>query len=149
MEMSWGQWEGQTIADLRAADPAAMEDIEAMGLNFCAPGGESPRMVQDRVIPFLQERAASGVTTGAVTHKGLIRAIYSLATGWPMLGKPPDKMSWESAHFFRLDADGTPHIDQLCVPLDGNGKGPIEHQELQESRVSHDLDSAPAGNRSS
>ena len=123
MEMSWGRWEGRTIADLRAADPAGMEDIEAMGLDFCAPGGESPRMVQDRVMPFLQERAASGVTTGAVTHKGLIRAIYSLATGWPLLGKPPDKMNWESAHLFRLDTDGTPHVEQLCVPLDGNGKG--------------------------
>lgn len=117
MEMTWGAWEGRTLADLRANDPAGMEDVEAKGLDFHAPGGESPRMVQARVQPFLQERAAAGGTSGAVTHKGVIRAIYSLATGWPLLGKPPHKMNWESAHFFRLDADGMPHVERLCVPL--------------------------------
>ena len=122
MEMTWGEWEGRTLADLRASDPAGMEDVEAKGLDFHAPGGESPRMVQARVMPFLRERAAAGGLSGAVTHKGVIRAIYSLATGWPLLGKPPHRMNWESAHLFRLAADGTPHVERLCIPLKPGGE---------------------------
>jgi broad specificity phosphatase PhoE len=118
-EMSWGEWEGRTLAELRAELGEEMVEIEARGLDFRAPSGESPRDVQARVTLLLAEIAASGVPTAAVTHKGVIRSVMALATGWNMLGKPPYRLSWSAAHLFRVDAAGHPAIERLNLSLDG------------------------------
>ena len=67
IEMSWGEWEGHTLRDLRASY-ADIDELEAQGLDFRTPGGESPRDVQARVAPLLAEIAASGLPAAAVTH---------------------------------------------------------------------------------
>ncbi|HZK90808.1 MAG TPA: histidine phosphatase family protein [Stellaceae bacterium] len=118
IEMSWGEWEGHTLAELRASFAGSLDELEAQGLDFRTPGGESPRDVQARVGPLLAEIAASGRPTAAVTHKGVIRPIFALATGWNMLGKQPYRLSWSAAHLFRLDADGHPSIDRLNLSLE-------------------------------
>src|SRR3546814_19659201 len=69
-----------------------MAAAEALGLDLRPPGGESPRQVQDRLKPWLAERSSCGRDTIAVTHKGVIRALYALACGWDMTGPPPDKL---------------------------------------------------------
>ena len=116
IEMSWGEWEGFTLAELRASF-ADIDELEAQGLDFRTPGGESPRDVQQRLRPLLAEIAASGAPTAAVTHKGIIRPIFALATGWDFLGKQPHRLDWSSAHLFRLDAAGHPSIERLNIPL--------------------------------
>lgn len=116
-EMDWGDWEGETLAQLRARLGAAMEDAEAAGLDFRPPGGESPRDVQARIAPLLHDLAKAGEPAAAITHKGVIRAVFALAARWDMLGKPPARLSWEAAHLFRLDRDGAPSIHELNLPL--------------------------------
>jgi probable phosphoglycerate mutase len=116
IEMAWGQWEGRRLADLRAALGAEMAESEAKGLDFRPPGGESPRDVQARLRPLLAEIA---VPTVLVTHKGVIRALYALATGWPMTEKAPAKLRDGHGHLFRLAADGAPSVEELNVPLGG------------------------------
>ena len=54
VEMAWGAWEGRTLDDLRAELGDLMTAWEARGLDFQAPGGESPRDVQVRLQPFLE-----------------------------------------------------------------------------------------------
>src|SRR5712692_10169568 len=54
----------------------------------------------------LAERAQRGQPVGAITHKGVIRAVFALASGWDMLDEPPVHLDWESAHLFRLDDAG-------------------------------------------
>jgi probable phosphoglycerate mutase len=117
-EMSWGRWEGHTLRELRARY-ADIDELEAQGLDFRTPGGESPRDVQARVAPLLAEVAAAGTPVAAVTHKGVIRAVFALATGWNMLGKPPYRLDWSSAHLFRLDRAGHPAIERLNIALRG------------------------------
>jgi probable phosphoglycerate mutase len=117
-EMGWGAWEGETLAALRGRLGAEMATAEAAGLDFRAPGGESPREVQARVIPLLAEIACSAHPTAAVTHKGVIRAVLALATGWDMREKPPYRLSWSSAHLFRLDEAGQPAVMRLNLPLE-------------------------------
>ena len=117
-EMTWGEWEGHTLFDLRASFGGTLDELEAQGLDFRTPGGESPRDVQQRVRPLLAEIAASAQPTAAVTHKGVIRAIFALATGWDMLGKPPYRLSWSAAHLFRLDPAGHPQVDRLNLTLE-------------------------------
>jgi probable phosphoglycerate mutase len=118
IEMSWGEWEGFTLPELRASFAGTLDELEAQGLDFRTPGGESPRDVQQRVRPLLAAIAASGEPTAAITHKGVIRPIFALATGWDMLGKPPHRLSWSAAHLFCLDTAGHPAIERLNIPLE-------------------------------
>ena len=76
-----------------------------------------PRDVRDRVAAWARAIAESGTPTGAVCHQGIIRAALSLATGWSMVGKPPEKMDWESVHIFHAHADGRFEIAELNVSL--------------------------------
>jgi probable phosphoglycerate mutase len=117
IEMDWAIWEGTTLTSLRAELGDLMRAWEAKGLDFRAPAGESPRDVQARIAPFLAEVAGRGEATVAVTHKGVIRALYALATGWDMTGSPPHKLHDSSVHLFRLAADGRPAPDRLNISL--------------------------------
>lgn len=116
MEMNWGEWEGRVLAELRRDGLTAAR--EAQGLDFRPPGGESPRLLQRRLEPFLAELAARGRPTVAVAHKGVIRALLSLATGWDMQGKPPARLDWTCAHLFRLDPAGVPAVARLNLSLE-------------------------------
>jgi probable phosphoglycerate mutase len=96
-------------------DAASREDL---GLDFRAPDGESPREVQDRIRPLLARLAALERPTVLVTHKAVIRALYALASGWTMIGKPPAKLRPNCAQLFRLGQDGTPAVERLNVSLE-------------------------------
>lgn len=120
IEMDWARWEGRELPDLRAELGDLMAAWEARGLDFRAPGGESPRDVQSRLAPLLAEIAKNGQPTLAVTHKGVIRALYALATGWEMTGKPPDKLKDASMHLFVLSNGGAPSVKELNIPLTGD-----------------------------
>jgi broad specificity phosphatase PhoE len=111
-EMSWGAWEGRRLADLRAELGPAMEDNEARGWDFRPQGGESPREVLERVRTWLAELREP---TLAITHRGVIRAIFAAACGWNLCGKPPAKLDWSALHLFRVSASGMPMIDRLNV----------------------------------
>lgn len=124
MEAAWGDWEGRRLVDLRADLGSAMAANEARGLDFQPPGGESPRDLQTRLRPFLRAVALGGRPTLAISHKGVIRALYALASGWDMRHKPPDKLSREAAQAFLLDRDGQPRVDRLNIPLRGPPQTP-------------------------
>ena len=116
-EMHWGEWEGETLENLRTRHGDAMVENEAKGLDFRAVGGESPRDVCARIATFFADRARAGQDTVAVSHKGVIRAALALATGWNMLGKPPADLDWYCAHEFALDANGTIRPARFNIPL--------------------------------
>lgn len=125
-EMSWGLWEGRRLAELRLEFGEAMQTNEARGLDFTPPQGESPRQVLLRVRPWLVEVAAGGAPTLAVSHRGVIRAIFAAASGWDMLGKPPAKLDWAALQLFVLDAVGQPGVLRLNVPLETLPVGGVE-----------------------
>lgn len=116
-EMSFGDWEGLRLSDLRADPGAEAEERESLGLDFRAPNGESPREVQERLRPLLARLAQEGRDVVCVSHKAVQRALYALATGWQMLEKPPTKLKDGRAHLFTLAADGTPEVAELNIPL--------------------------------
>lgn len=115
IEMAWGEWEGRRLSELRAELGDAMRANEAHGLDFRPPGGESPRDVQDRLRPLLANLTAPTVF---VTHKGVLRALYALATGWSMTEKGLDRLRDGAAHAFRVAADGAPAVEKLNIPLE-------------------------------
>lgn len=109
IETDWGAWEGQRLADLRAADPEAMAAQERLGVDLLPPGGESSRQVMHRLAGLFTDLASR--PRGCffcVTHKGVIRAAMALATGWTMHDRPPLKPSDGEALRLTLDAAGRP-----------------------------------------
>jgi probable phosphoglycerate mutase len=117
IETDWGEWEGQRLEDLRKRHGPRMTAMEALGLDFRPPGGERPRDVQDRLRPWLARLAEAGRPTVAVCHRGVIRALYSLATGWDFTGRPPVKLGDAAAHCFLVEATGRPSVVQMNLPL--------------------------------
>lgn len=116
-EMSFGAWEGERLPDLRARLGPEMAENEALGLDFTPPDGESPRMVLARVTPQLSAWTAAGQDIAAVSHKGVIRALYAQAVGWDMTGRSPDKLRWDAAHLFEIRDDGSPTVVSLNLAM--------------------------------
>jgi broad specificity phosphatase PhoE len=116
-EMSFGIWEGKSVAQLRAEGGERFAEAERLGLDFHPPGGESPRMTMDRLAGWVAEIAATGEPVVVVTHKAAIRALLALATGWDMTGRQPLKLDWRCLHFFSARADGSVSLDQPNVAL--------------------------------
>jgi broad specificity phosphatase PhoE len=118
IEMSFGAWEGKTLAALRDQPGREAECRERMGLDFRPPDGETPREMQTRLRPLLAEIAAHGAPTVIIAHKAVLRALLSLATGWAMLGEAPVKLLPSTAHVFRLGKSGTLAIERMNVSLE-------------------------------
>lgn len=117
-EMRYGDWEGRIRAEVDAETRASMSQWDGLGPDFRPPGGgESPRDVQERLAPFLAQRAASGRPVIAICHKGVIRALYAWAVGWDMTAKPPARLADDCGHLFRLAADGSPSVVRLNIAL--------------------------------
>lgn len=116
-EMAYGEWEGRTLADLRQLAPDAMHDAETRGLDMTPPGGESPRQVMERLRPWIAAVAARGEDAVAVTHKGVIRVVLAMATGWDMRSRQPVKLDWHRLHVFAASDDGGLRVDALNTRL--------------------------------
>jgi len=122
IEASFGDYEGQSITHLRTTLGQAFTDNESRGLDFLPPAGESPRQVRDRLSHWFAELAATAVPPAgvvAISHKGVIRAVLSLATDWDMTVDPPVKLQWQHLHRFRYDHmdGGRLSVVELNVPL--------------------------------
>jgi broad specificity phosphatase PhoE len=110
VEMSWGEWEGRVLAELRAELGEPMRVNEARGWDFRPTGGESPREVLTRAQGWLRD---CDCPTLAVTHRGVIRAMFAAATGWDLRGAPPAKLDWQAVHLFRIGTGGAPAVEAL------------------------------------
>lgn len=117
MEADWGDWEGRVLAELRAELGEELARNEARGLDLQPPNGERPRDVRNRFAEWAAETAAAGTPTVAVSHNGVIRAAYSLATGWDMKDDMADTLRWGAAHLFQAAAGGAFEIVQLNISL--------------------------------
>jgi len=117
IEMDWGEWEGQTLDELRGRHGAEFDRNEAQGLDFRPPGGESPRDVLERLRPWLARVAAGPGPVVAVTHLGVLRVMLAAATGWDMTGKPPIRLRKDTLHRFAVAAHGRVSIAECNVPL--------------------------------
>ena len=115
IEMNFGSWEGHSLQELHLQNGDEMRENEARGLDMLPPGGESPRDVQQRLLPFLKNLTGPSI---AVTHKGVIRAFKSLAYNWDMTDKLPIEFRWGAAHLFLIDAHGMPHPERINIELD-------------------------------
>ena len=119
LEIDWGEWDAKLLPELREREAEAMAERHRLGVDFRAPGGESPRDVQERLNPWLARLGAAGQPCGAVAHNGVIRALYALAAGWDMTGAPPIEFQDGCVHLFQITSEGIPSVERMNIPLTG------------------------------
>ena len=86
-EKEFGILDRYTKAGIIARFPELAEQRALVGkFYFRPPGGETPRETGARAVAVLAQATSDAVI---VTHKGVMRALLALATGWDMVGKPP------------------------------------------------------------
>ena len=117
MEANWGAWEGWSLDRLRKDIGEIFAAMEAQGLDLQPPQGESPRMVRARLSAWLSDVAPAQRPIVAVCHAGVVRAAYSLATGWDMKKKAPLARPHAFAHLYELSPTGALSVSELNIPL--------------------------------
>ncbi|WP_306119626.1 MULTISPECIES: histidine phosphatase family protein [unclassified Roseitalea] len=78
MEVTYGQWEGHTLAELEPLQPELVAARETDKWTFLAPGGESYAMAAVRARRVLERLDGPAVI---VTHGGIIRGTRHLLEG--------------------------------------------------------------------
>jgi probable phosphoglycerate mutase len=117
IEMDWGDWEGLRLPELRDRYGESFARNEAAGLDFRPLRGESPRDVRTRVVRWLTATAAVHDSIVVVTHKGVLRAVLSAATGWDMTAKPPLRLNCAALHRFEIETGGKIGVLEPNIPL--------------------------------
>jgi broad specificity phosphatase PhoE len=115
MEQNWGAWEGltrQEILDRHGADAFVKAGSE-QGEAFHPGGGESTGELHARVASFLADAARQDGNAVAVAHLGVLRAAYTLATGWDMSAPMPADLDVSKILVLSLNANGVPKIETL------------------------------------
>ncbi|HEX2135683.1 MAG TPA: histidine phosphatase family protein [Microvirga sp.] len=80
IELTFGEWEGLTMRDLRRRDPEAAAARRRDKWGYVPPQGESYAMLTERVRPVLADIARDTVM---VSHGGVARALLTLACSLP------------------------------------------------------------------
>ncbi|MEM9047074.1 MAG: histidine phosphatase family protein [Pseudomonadota bacterium] len=114
-EVDFGLWEGRTAEALRTDPAMDYRPIEAWGWAFAPPGGES---VQDLALRLRSVLAEIETPSVLVTHRGVIRCILALATGWTYRGPAPFRIKRASLHPVSLSAQGAPIAIAPPIKLD-------------------------------
>ena len=117
MEQNWGRWEGLTRAEILAADGQDAFARAGLAAAFRPPGGESTQELHDRVAAFLRDTARGESDAVAIAHLGVLRAAYTLATGWNMATPMPEELDVSKALVLTLDGAGRPAIHALNAEL--------------------------------
>jgi broad specificity phosphatase PhoE len=73
-EISYGQWEGFTLAEIQARDPGVLQRRERDKWDFMPPGGESYREVAERVAAWYATVTRDSVIAA---HGGVARALMA------------------------------------------------------------------------
>jgi broad specificity phosphatase PhoE len=73
-EISYGEWEGFTLAEIQARDPAVLQRRERDKWDFTPPGGESYREVAARVAAWYATVTRDSVIAA---HGGVARALMA------------------------------------------------------------------------
>lgn len=100
VELSFGDWQGFTFAELEARDPGSTKARSLDKWNFQPPGdgAESYQMLLERVKPWFE---ALDRNTVCVTHGGVVRALFRLVLG--MSAQEAVRMDVPQDRLLRLD----------------------------------------------
>ncbi|MBV9905550.1 MAG: histidine phosphatase family protein, partial [Alphaproteobacteria bacterium] len=116
-EHHWGEWEGMTREEILARDGVDAFVQAGNAADFTPKGGESTRALIARIADFMRDVAKGDGDAVAISHRGVLRSAYTLATGWDMATPMPEKLDLSRALILELDANGKPSIAEMNVAL--------------------------------
>ena len=116
-EQHWGYWEGLDSKGVLARDGADAYDNAGLKLDFRPPGGETTGELHSRVSEFFKDVVQQPGDAIVVTHLGVLRAAYTLATNWAMDRPMPPDLDLACALILSLDESGVPSLHALNVAL--------------------------------
>ena len=119
MEQNWGGWEGLSRDEILARDgaDAFIKAGSNRGEAFRPGGGESTGELHARVASFLKDVAQGEGDAVTVAHLGVLRAAYTLATGWDMATPMPPDLDISKVLILSLTPESAPRIHALNVDL--------------------------------
>ena len=119
MEQNWGAWEGLTRTEIltRYGDDAFVRSGSGDGEAFRPGDGESTGELHARVAAFLKDAAREEGDAVVVAHLGVLRAAYTLATGWDMATPMPPDLDVSKLLILEVTPDGAPGLHTLNVDL--------------------------------
>ena len=101
MEMTWGAWDGLTLAEIEARDPGAMAQRHADHWNYAPPGGgESYVKVALRVTDWLAGLDADRPLI-VISHGGTGRVVRGLYAGLDHAGTLAQEEPQDAFHLLR------------------------------------------------
>jgi probable phosphoglycerate mutase len=115
MEQNWGDWEGLSREQILSQDGDDAFSRAGLAADFHPPGGESTRDLMARVAGFLKDAAKTDSDAIAIAHLGVLRAAYTLATGWNMATPMPAELDISKTLVLEADAAGHCRIHALNV----------------------------------
>lgn len=85
-EISMGDWEGRTFAELKSQEPEAYKKRGLKIKTFVPPNGESFLELQQRVMPVIKKIAKQPDEQQVIicTHAGVMRVIITSVLGLPL-----------------------------------------------------------------
>src|SRR5690242_13727281 len=101
IELSFGDWEGSTLAEIAARDPIAIAARERDKWRFTPPGGESYEKLTVRVQEWL---LTVSTPTIAVAHGGTARSLMALLDRAPPARAP--MLTIAQGVVYQFEADG-------------------------------------------
>jgi probable phosphoglycerate mutase len=113
MEQNWGRWEGLSREEILARDGAEAFTRAGLAASFHPPGGESTQALMDRVAAFLKDAAQHDSDAIAIAHLGVLRAAYTLASGWDMAMPMPAELDVAKMLVLEVDPSGDCRIHGL------------------------------------
>jgi probable phosphoglycerate mutase len=97
------------------ADPnSGYRHIEEWGWDFQPPGGETPKMVWERLASWVGSLEGPVVV---VSHIGIMRVMLARATGWNFNGPAPFRVKRDRLYRIDVRDDGTLAFDNEPVRL--------------------------------
>ena len=117
-EQNWGRWEGMSLAAIAEQEGKDAFIRAGQRGQFRPPGGESIDKVMVRVDDFLRDVGREESDAIAVTHMGVLRAAYTLATGWDMATPMPPDLDVSKILVLEAGADGRHSINRLNMDFE-------------------------------
>jgi len=119
-EMDWGEWEGLTLREIKAASRQDFAERVRRGWDFRPPGGESRREVLQRVVLSLQEQAQLRPEENllVITHLGVIKSLLYHIEQREFLPEEP-KILWKDRFHIISSCNNRLAIEQSNITLPG------------------------------
>jgi len=140
-EIDFGRWEGLTAREIEATDPTLYADWQARKPGFEFPEGEPRPNFRERIARGLDRLRATGIESALiVVHKGVVRTLLELATGFTLDAEQPvlggvihasrnPKGEWYTG---RLGSDASCSEAPLGIPMQSDEQNSPEQKSASD-----------------